>query len=200
MEQSANAEKANYDVIWRDTPTRRNSSPGKDFAPFFFDGFKGEIRAGQTLIDFGCGTALVAKEFLSKGLNIRLVDISPYALDQEIRNLLALFSAQVQFVQGCLWQLPESLKSAYWIYCCDVLENIPEESIEPVLEGIAARMRFGGYFSIRLKEDIASSRRAVKEKRWWEHKLSKYFTIVGEDATIDDSYFNCRVRAKLNRC
>lgn len=202
MESRAQTEKTKYDVIWREYPNYRDCSPGEMFAPLFFDGFKNELRAGQTIIDFGCGTARVAKEFLSKGLNVTLVDISPYCLDEEIRHMLTLLSNQIHFQQGCLWQLPEQLKSAYWIYCCDVLEHIPEDQIDRCLEEISKRMRFGGYFSICLKEDLTGKKigeqlhLTIKSKQWWEKTLSKYFNIVGEDAFADDVYFNIKVLKK----
>ncbi len=175
----------NYDIVWRD------SSSGETFAPFFLDGFRGEMRAGQTLINFGCGTAKATKAFLAKGLNVTLVDISPYALDEEIRNMLILFSNQVHFIQACLWQLPKELKSAYWIYCCDVLEHIPEDCLDSVLGQINERMRFGGYISISLKEDLAK-----RNKSWWEKKLAKYFSLAGEDLVEGEAYFNCRILKK----
>lgn len=202
MDERAAWEKAKYDVIWRDCPGYRDCSPAKAFVSFFFEGFKQDIRAGQTLMDFGCGTARVATDFLARGLNVTLVDISPFALDEGVRHLLDLFSSQLQFVQACLWQLPATLKSAYWGFCCDVLEHIPEDFVEPVLENIAKRIRFGGYFSICLEEDLVGKKiglplhLTVKKKGWWEEKLSKHFIIVGEDAIADDLYFNCRVKKK----
>ncbi len=202
MDEEALTEKSKYDVIWRDYPVYRDCSPGEDFAKFFFDGFQQEMRAGQTIIDFGCGTARVTKDFLGKGLNVTLVDISPYALDEEIRHLLTLFSNQVHFIQACLWQLPKELKSAYWIYCCDVLEHIPEDQVDTVLYHIAQRMRFGGYFSICLKEDLSGKKLGyplhltVKPKDWWEERLLRHFTITGEDVVADGLYFNCRVVKK----
>jgi len=187
MDERVINEKAKYDLIWRDCPNIRESSAGEAFAPFFLEGFGSEMRAGQTLIDFGCGTARVAKSFLNKGLNVTLVDISPYALDEEIRNMLILFANQVHFVQACLWQLPKELKSAYWIYCCEVLEHIPEDYLDAVLSQMSERMRFGGYISIHLKESSRS-------KEWWEKKLSKFFYLIGEDLIEDgNTYFNCRL-------
>lgn len=197
-------EKSKYDVIWREYPTYRDCSPGEIFASFFLEGFRGEIRPGQTIIDFGCGTARVAKNFIAKGLNVTLVDISPYCLDEEIRTMLTLFSHQLRFQQGCLWKLSQEIKSAYWMYCCDVMEHIPESYIEDCLIHIARRTRRGGYFSICLKEDFAGKQLGhplhltIKKKSWWEEKINKYFTIVGEDVFADDLYFNCRVLKKEN--
>ncbi|MBS0629741.1 MAG: class I SAM-dependent methyltransferase [Verrucomicrobia bacterium] len=172
-----------YDIVWRD------SAAGETFAPFFLDGFRNEMRAGQTLIHFGCGTARVTKTFLSKGLNVTLVDISPYALDEEIRNMLILLSNQVHFVQACLWQLPKQLKDASWIYCCDVLEHMPKECLDSVLGQMGERMRLGGYLSICLKDD-------ERNKGWWEKKLAQYFDLIGEDLVADEDYFNCRIVKK----
>lgn len=202
MQSKTLREKAKYDVIWRECPSYRDCSPGEIFARFFFEGFKGEMRPGQTIIDFGCGTARVAKTFLGKGLKVTLVDISPYSLDEEIRNALRLFSEQLDFVQACLWKLPLFLKSAYWIYCCDVLEHIPEEKVDTVLAAIASRMRFGGYFSICLQEDLVGAKvgiplhLTVKGRDWWEERLRQWFTIVGEDVVSEGLYFNCRVIKK----
>ena len=202
MKDQMETEKQKYDVVWREFSKYRDVSPGEAFAPLFYEGFKHELRAGQTIIDFGCGTARVAKDFISKGLNVTLVDISPYCLDEEIRHMLTLFAHQVHFQQGCLWKLPKELKSAYWLYCCDVLEHIPEDQIDKCLEEMAERMRFGGYMSICLKEDNAKQKLGyplhltVKEKSWWEKKIAHYFTITGEDAFADDVYFNIKVLKK----
>lgn len=203
MDKRALDETAKYDVIWRGYPSYREYSPwetGEVVAPFFFEGFKGEILSGQTLINFGRATARVAKDFLAKGLNTTLVGISPCSLDEELRSLL--FSNQIHFVQACLWKLPESLKSAHWIYCCNVLEHIPEGYIDSVLEAMAKKMRFGGYFSICLQKDLAAKKSnpplhlTVKKKAWWEEKILKHFSICGEDVIADDLYFNCRLRVK----
>ena len=91
------------------------------------------------------------------------------------------------------------MKSTYWIYCCDVLEHIPEEKIDKVLAQMAERMRYGGYFSICLQEDLAGKQLGhslhlnVKGKEYWEEKISQFFQIVGVDAVADDLYFNPRV-------
>lgn len=181
-----------HGIQWRGDPLIEAGRHGELFVPYFFEGFSGQIRAGQTLIDFGCGQGKAAREFLAKGLNVTLVDISPYSLDQGIRNMLPLHAHQLNFVQACLWKLPGELKSAYWVYCCNVLEHIPEGMIDGVLCDIGARMRFGGYFSIALKGEMVTR----KSRDWWEQRLEKEMSISGEDAFSNDLYFNCRVTKK----
>lgn len=192
-------------MIWRELPSYRDCSPGETFAPFFFDHFKGEITSGQTISDFGCGTGRVAKEFIARGLHVSLVDISPFCLDEEIRSLVHLFSDQIHFVQACLWQLPNSLAATDWVYMCDVLEHIPEEKVDDVLLSIASKMKRGGYFSICLKEDLAGQaigqtlHLSVREKGWWEEKLSAHFTIRSVDAVADELYFNCAIGPRAQK-
>jgi len=199
MDKEALKEKAKYDLIWRDCNGYRDCSPGEMFARFFFEGFEEKIKAGQSIIDFGCGTARVAKSFLMKGLKTTLVDISVYSLDEEMRGALSLFSEQLRFVEGCLWSLPEDLEAAEWIYCCDVMEHIPTHLVDQVLEQVASRMKLGGYFSICLQEDLVGKKvgfplhLTVKDQPWWEEKLSHHFTILGEDSVSDGLYFNCCV-------
>lgn len=199
MDKCALAEKKKYDAIWKGLPVYREISPGELFAPRFFEGFKGKIRPGQTLIDFGCGTARVTKEFVAKGLNVSLVDISRYCLDDEIRGLMDKSPSQVRFLQACLWQLPETLKSAHWAFCCDVMEHLPEEMVDEVLKGIAKRMRHGGYFNICLKPDLAGQfigqplHLTVKEASWWREKMKSFFTIVSDSELFDGLYYSALV-------
>lgn len=199
LDQTAR-EKEKYNVIWRDYPCYRDCSPGELFVSLFFEGFKEEIQAGDTITDFGCGTANVAKNFLEKGLNVALVDISSYCLNKEIRHLIALLPHQLVFYQSCLWSLSNEISPTSWIYCCDVMEHIPEDKIDIVLNEMAIRMRKGGYFSICLKEDSLGKNLigtplhlTVKGRDFWEKKISSHFTILGIDAVNDDFYFNVRV-------
>ena len=183
-------------------PSYRECSPGEGFIPLFFDVFKGEIRAGQSLIDFGCGTGRASKDFLNKGLNVTLVDISDYCLDEEIRNLCHVAGDQIRFLPACLWDLPSSLKPAAWIFCCDVLEHLPEECIEKALTQMAERMRRGGFFSICLKEDLSGKELnqplhlTVKDASFWNQLMKKHFFIEKEALFADGLYYTVKVLAR----
>lgn len=197
MDQQALTEKAKYDLLWSKYPSYRDCSPGEIFAPLFLQFFKEELRKGETLIDFGSGTGRSINPFISSGLNVIMVDFSPHALDEEIRHFIHLCPDRASFVEACLWDLPDSLKPSDWIYCCDVLEHIPEQQIEAVLRGMAARMKKGGYFTICLQEDLSGKQLSlslhltVKDKEWWKRKLSCHFTILKEEPILEGLYYHC---------
>lgn len=199
MDNQALSERAKYDLIWSQYPSYRDCSPGEVFAPFFLQFFQTEICSSQSVIDFGCGTGRACHAFIAQNLNVTLVDFSSEALDEEIRNLLHLCPQMVAFVQACLWDLPKTLKSAEWIYCCDVLEHIPEERIDQVLKGISSRMKKGGYLSICLQEDLSGKQLGfplhltVKNKEWWQKKLSRYFSLLKEDPILEGMNYNCLI-------
>jgi 2-polyprenyl-3-methyl-5-hydroxy-6-metoxy-1,4-benzoquinol methylase len=203
MDQKAVEEQEKYDQVWKEIPSYRECSPGEGFAPLFFEAFQGSIRAGQSLIDFGCGTGRVARDFLAKGLHVTLVDISSYCLDEEVRSMLRLIRGQIEFLPACLWDLPESLKPAHWIFCCDVLEHIPPEQVAKTLGGMAKRMRHGGFLSICMKEDLSGRligqplHLTVKGADWWRAALEEHFQIKKEALIGEDLYYTAQVEKKI---
>ncbi len=91
---------------------------------------------------------------------------------------------------------------ADWIYCCDVLEHIPESQIDLVLQGMAERMGKGGYLSICLKEDLFGTASmgeplhlTVKDKSWWKQKLSTYWQIQQEAVAFEGICLRCVTRS-----
>jgi SAM-dependent methyltransferase len=202
MDKIALREKKKYDLLWKENPDYRILSPGEEFFSHFADTFSQEIKEGDLLIDFGCGCARVAKKFLEIGLQVLLVDFSPHCLDAEVAFLLNLFANQLQFQEACLWDLPKDIPVAEWIYCCDVLEHIPESHVDKVLLGMAERTEKGGYLSICLEEDSFGKKvgeplhLTIKERDWWRKKISSYWRIEKEFVTLD-CYYNCCVKKKI---
>ncbi len=202
MEKELVKEKAKYDLIWSQYPSYRDCSPGEVFAPFFLRYFSSELKPVQSIIDFGCGTGRAANAFIAQHLDVRLVDFSPHCLDEQISALVHLCPESLSFTEACLWKLPETLKAAEWIYCCDVLEHIPQRRINQVLKGMAERMKLGGYLSICLQEDLSGKQLGfplhltVKDRTWWLKKLSNYFTVLKEDPILEGINLNCLIGVK----
>ncbi len=195
-------EKAKYDLIWSQYPSYRDCSPGEVFASYFLRYFSAEFKNGQTIIDFGCGTGRVSKSFIAKNLNVKLIDLSPHALDEQITHLVHLCPECISFTEACLWELPETLQIADWIYCCDVLEHIPPKKVNQVLKGMSERTKRGGYLSICLQEDLSGKQLGfplhltIKDRNWWLKKLSRYFTILKEDPILEGLNLNCLIGPK----
>lgn len=184
MSQNYLREKQKYTQLWSSIPEYREASAADLLAPAFISYFSAQLESGQRIIDFGCGTGRSAISFLSKGLQVDLVDFAAPCLDTEIFLLAA--SKKVFFWEACLWDLPLTLPIADWIVCFDVLEHLPEEKIEATLQGMAQRMKRGGLFSIDLREDRFGSEikaplhLTLKPKKWWDKQLSAFFSILEE--------------------
>jgi len=193
MDIVAQEEKRKYDLLWTKIPGYRDISPGQDLAPLFLALIKKELEEGQKLIDFGCGTGRAAKEFLAHHLHVQLVDISPKCLDPEMQFLLQI-DKRLQFHEACLWDLPETIKSSPWLFCCDVMEHIPENQVDEVLKNMALRMENKGFFSIYLKEELCRGvlefplHLTVRPLEWWSEQLRRHFIIL-EKKNIEEGEY-----------
>jgi 2-polyprenyl-3-methyl-5-hydroxy-6-metoxy-1,4-benzoquinol methylase len=183
-------EKQKYTQLWRSIPEYRKASAADLLAPAFLSYFDTQIQPGQRIIDFGCGAGRSAIPFLSKGLQVDLVDFADPCLDIEI--FLRTASKEVLFWEACLWDLPRDLPTADWIICFDVLEHLPEEKVQATLEGMARRMKRGGFFSIDLCADRFGSmigdilHLTLKPKAWWHKQVSAFFNIRDELAGAEE--------------
>jgi len=198
MDEIAQREKKKYDRLWQSVPSYRTCSLGELFLPHFFGHFS--LEEGDRILDFGCGSGRCAKAFLEKGMSVHLIDFCIDALDPEIHLLATLCSDRLIFTEACLWDLPKELKAGEWIYCCDVMEHIPESQVDKVLYEMSLRMKKGGYLSICLQEDQFGQALqeplhvTIQPKEWWIERLSAWFLIEQEMPFCEGVYFNCFVR------
>lgn len=194
-------EQQKYEAMWGHDAYRL-SSPGCEAAACFLTHFGPKIEQGDAVIDFGCGTGRAGAFFLSQGFNVRLVDIAANCLDENVASLTALFPQEIVFVNGCLWDLPASLESAAWAYCCDVLEHLPQAHIDAALFQMAQRTKKGGFFQIFLKDEpfgLMIGKRlhlTIQPKEWWIEKISAHWAIEDFGPEIPGSRFTVFVRPK----
>jgi hypothetical protein len=158
-------ERAKYTATW-DNKEYRVISPGMRYLQSALDWMKPE--AGASFTDWGCGTGKAATELAVKGFDVRLVDIASNA-----------YTGPLPFVEACLWELPEMPATDYG-FCTDVLEHIPTEKVDAVLEGIAIRTRRKCYFQIALFHDTHFTHSGplhltVKPGEWWQERIARHF-------------------------
>lgn len=175
-------EKQKYEKMWNNEPYRV-TSPGKLSVDYFLEFIKGRFTAGDSLIDFGCGSGVAAIPFLEAGFKVRLVDIAENCLDDTIQTLTFLSPDTLSFYLASLWKLPESLEQSDWIYCIDVLEHLPTEKVELALQEMARRTRKGGALQVFLLDEGMGKmigetlHLTIKPLRWWLDLISVYWTI-----------------------
>lgn len=179
MDDIALKERDKYETIWKSVPEYRLYSPSDRWVPVFLSFFYDQIRRGDTVLDFGCGTGRSALPLLRADLKVHLVDITKEALDPT--TFFLWMASSIRFTENCLWDLSADLEPAPWILCLDVLEHIPQEKLESVLSEISSRMQKGGFFSICLMEDKLGQaiddklHLTVQSADWWKGKISEFF-------------------------
>lgn len=159
-------EAAKYAAVWKN-PQYREVSPGLRHLPSAMKWMQPE--QGASITDWGSGSGQAADAMAAMGYAVRCVDIASNA-----------YRGPLPFVEACLWELPASLDSTDYGFCTDVMEHIPTEHVDAVLDGIARRTEEKCYFQIALFEDHFYSAHgqlhlSVFPPEWWEQKLSRHF-------------------------
>lgn len=175
-----------YRAMW-------NHAEYRDMSPGMLNAERGGealgVMAGDTLLDFGCGTGRATNFFRSRGVDAIGIDLAPNALE-----------FLIPFVEACLWQLPD-LK-AHWGLCCDVMEHIPPEKVSDVLAGIASRVERGAYFTIDSGPDEMGVligqplHMTMRPPKWWDEQLKKHFAHVDH---FEGGVFVCRHKKGLHQ-
>lgn len=103
---------------------------------------------GESLNDYGSGTARATKWFQDEGLNVLGIDIASNAAE-----------TPVLVQEACLWDMDTAnVPPADYGFCCDVMEHIPPEKVRDVLRGIRDRTRNIAYFRIATRPDVMGPR------------------------------------------
>jgi len=178
-------EQEKYEAMWAEAKYRKEA-PGEHIVPEAVLALG--MEAGDSVIDFGCGTGRGAARLQKAGMQVTAVDFARNCLDEGV---------SVPFVYACLWELPEELR-ADWGYCTDVMEHIPPEKVNRVLAGIAKRCGKGAYFQIATEDDnlgVLIGRKlhmTVMGAQSWLNVMRQFWTEISCTECEGGAVFTCR--------
>jgi hypothetical protein len=161
MDDLKEREQAKYEKVWRNKAYRK-TSPGERSVLDFLDWYG----KGGKLADLGCGTGRASLK-MGHWFEITLVDHASNCRDRAAEKW--------PFYQQCLWELDIPKQDVG--FCCDVMEHIPEEKVDLVLEKIREHCP-KAYLRIFLMKDNGkftdeTLHMTVKPCAWWEEKIAK---------------------------
>ena len=154
-----NSEREKYIKIWA-LPAYREQSPGERLLPHFL----AHYRPPASVIDLGCGTGRASAGLKKAGFDVVMLDITSRCLDEVLPYM--------PFLEACLWERLPFKRSFDYFYCTDVLEHIPPEHVDAVLDN-AKEIAREGFFQIALFEEHFGSligenlHLTVKSWEWW---------------------------------
>lgn len=131
------------------------------------------IQGLKTFLDAGCGDCVIHKE-LTRDFQVTGVDLV---------NVSRFIN---EFIQGALWNR-DIFQNRQWdiVWCCDVLEHIPEEKINSVIKNLRQSCKKVAVFSIytdvdQMGEKLIGSplHLTVKPYRFWLQKIQRDFKTI----------------------
>lgn len=169
-------EKDKYTRMWS-MLSYRDASPAERIVDLIDD----KIKKGVT-IDFGCGTGRAAALLSKSGRRVILLDFAPNCRDQEADGL--------EFLEVDLTQPIHVLGDSG--YCIDVMEHIPPEDVDKVINNIMASVP-ECFFQISTVPDVCGAtighelHLTIESPRDWFDRFKRLgFTVDWMDNTALD--------------
>lgn len=174
-------ERDKYRLMWQ-FDFYRGSSPGERAV----DDFLSHVKPDGRIVDFGCGTGRASLALARKGHDVLLVDFADNCRDHEAITL--------PFLE---WDLtkPFTFKAPYGL-CCDVMEHIPPEDVETVIQNIMGCAE-KCFFQISTVPDIWGAaigtplHLSIHPHQWWADLFGALgFEILWDEETDIESRFH----------
>lgn len=172
-------EQRKYERMW-ERKEYRHVAPGEDVAQVFLA--QAKPKPGSKVIDFGCGTGRGSLMLaLMGGMDVTMVDFAYNCLDDDIKPMLETQKHVLRFVKHDLTK-PLGLNAEYG-YCTDVLEHIPTEDVDKVLDNCLQACQHV-FFQISTVDDVCGAlighplHLTVKPFEWWLKKFQDRDCIV----------------------
>lgn len=156
-----------YDAYWaRHLSPDRRWEYGIHIAGKVFDAYRFD-----TVLDAGCGTATVVREFLRRGKVARGVELSSYVLEEEAPDLLA--DRTVQPASLCRLPFPDNAFDL--VVSFDVLEHVPEGEIPVAISELVRVAKRDLFLTISLRPSSGNNRYhcTLKSRAWWETRFEE---------------------------
>lgn len=166
-------ERAKYREIWDTSEYQESWSPGLENVAHFMAVLR--PKAGETLVDIGCGAGRAGLDFRKHGLQVMWTDLVN-VLDPEV--------PKSRFIEcpiwDCAWHRPHGFDYGF---CCDVMEHVPTEYTMLTIDRIARSCRTT-WFVIHFEPDVMGQligkplHLTVQPFTWWRDRIASLGNLV----------------------
>lgn len=181
---TADIEEAKYKKAWANDGYR-GYAPGEHAIEIYVR----ECKPKRTsVIDFGTGTGRGALALYNLGFDVTMIDIADNCLDDGVADRIGN-----NLLIANLWDKLD-LPNADEGYCTDVMEHIPTEYVDAVIENIMG-LCGRAFFQICLHDDHFGEvigehlHLTVKPYEWWTEKLSEHGEIMLSGDMGSDAWY-----------
>lgn len=185
-------ERVKYETLWGQHPRYREIAPGEQLVGHFLSLAK--PLPHQLCYDLGCGTGRGAAK-IAKRCKVVGFDFAANCLDANV---------SVEFVQHDLTR-PVDRPLADFAFCTDVLEHIPPEDVDAVLNNVLNSARrvylainnVADHYGQRIGETLHLT---VQSFAWWREKLEALGARIDAEENLEGelSIFWCSLFARFS--